>query len=61
MAFRLLTSSKTTRRNQGNSNAKLATTPHRSSKVMVGKIRKRNNWKLEGAHKTIYEQLQVNI
>jgi hypothetical protein len=55
MAFRLLTSSKTTRRNQGNSNAKSATTPHRRSKVMVEQTRKGNNWKLGGAHKTIYE------
>jgi hypothetical protein len=55
MAFRLPTSSKTTRRNQGNSNAKFATTPHWCSKVMVEQTRKRNNWKLGAAHKTIYE------
>jgi hypothetical protein len=61
MAFRLLTSSKTTRRNQGDSNAKFAITPHWRSKIMVEKTRKRNNWKLGGAHKTIYEQLQVDI
>jgi hypothetical protein len=61
MAFKLPTSIKTTRRNQGNSNAKFATTPHRRNKVMVEQTRKRNNWKLGGAHKTIYEQLQVNI
>jgi hypothetical protein len=61
MAFRLLTSSKTTRRNQGNINAKFAITPHRRSKVMVDQTRKGNNWKLGGAHKTIYEQLQVNV
>jgi hypothetical protein len=61
MAFRLPTNSTTTRRDQGNSNAKFATTPHRCSKVMVEQTRKRNNWKLGGTHKTIYEQLQVDI
>jgi hypothetical protein len=61
MAFGLSTSSKITRRNQGNSNAKFAITPHRRSKVMVEQIRKRNNWKLGGAHKEIYEQLQIDI
>jgi hypothetical protein len=61
MAFRLSTSSKTIRRNQGNSNAKFAITPHRGGKVMVKQTRKGNNWKLEGAHKTIYKQLQVDI
>jgi hypothetical protein len=55
MAFRLSTSSKTIRRNQGNNNAKFAITPHRRSKVMVKQIRKGNNWKLGGAHKAIYE------
>jgi hypothetical protein len=55
MAFRLPTSSKTIRRNQGNSNAKFATIPHWCSKVMVKQTRKGNNWKLRGAHKTIYE------
>jgi hypothetical protein len=55
MAFRLSTSSKTIRRNQGNSNAKFAITPHRSSKVMVKQIRKGNNWKLGGANKAIYK------
>jgi hypothetical protein len=55
MAFRLSTSSKTIRRNQGNSNAKFAITPHRYSKVMVKQTRKGNNWKLRGAHKTIYK------
>jgi hypothetical protein len=30
-------------------------------KVMVEQIRKRNNWKLGGAHKAIYKQLQVDI
>jgi hypothetical protein len=61
MAFRLSTSSKITGRNQGNSNAKFTITPHRRIKVMVEQIRKRNNWKLGGAHKAIYEQLQINI
>jgi hypothetical protein len=55
MAFRLPTSSANIRRNQGNNNAKLATTPHRRSKVMVKQTRRGNNWKLGGAHKTIYE------
>jgi hypothetical protein len=61
MTFGLSTSSKITGRNQGNSNAKFAITPHRRSKVMVEKIRKRNNWKLGGAHKVIYEQFQIDI
>jgi hypothetical protein len=61
MAFRLSTSSKTIRRNQGNNNAKFPITPHQCSKVMVKQTRKGNNWKLGGAHKTIYKQLQVNI
>jgi hypothetical protein len=52
---------KNTGRNQGNSNAKFAITPHQRSKVMVEQIRKRNNWKLRGAHKAIYEQLQIDI
>jgi hypothetical protein len=55
MALRLSASSKTIRRNQGNSNAKFAITPHRSSKVMVRQIRKENNWKLGGANKAIYK------
>jgi hypothetical protein len=55
MTLRLSTSSKITGRNQGNSNAKFAITPHQRSKVMVEQIRKRNNWNLGGAHKTIYE------
>jgi hypothetical protein len=57
MALGLSTSSKNIGRNQGNSNAKSAITPHLRSKVMVEQIRKRNNWKLGGAHKAIYEQL----
>jgi hypothetical protein len=61
MALGLSASSKNTGRNQGNSNAKFAVTPHRRSKVMVEQIRKRNNWKLRGAHKAIYEQLQIDI
>jgi hypothetical protein len=61
MAFGLSTSSKITGRNQGNNNAKFAITPHRRSKVMVEQIRKRNNWKLGGAHKAIHEQLQIDI
>jgi hypothetical protein len=49
------TSSKNIRRNQGNSNAKFAVTPHRCSKVMVKKTRRGNDWKLGGAHKAIHE------
>jgi hypothetical protein len=55
MARRLLAGSKNTRRNEGNSNAKFAITPHRRSKVMVEQIRKSNNRKLRGTHKIIYE------
>jgi hypothetical protein len=55
MAFRISTSSKTIRRNQGNNNAKFAITPHWSSKVMVKQTRKGNNWKLGGANKVIYK------
>jgi hypothetical protein len=55
MALRLLTSSKNTRRNRRNNNAKFAITPHRRGKVMVEQIRKRNNWKLGGAHKAIHK------
>jgi hypothetical protein len=61
MALGLSTSSKNTGRNQGNSNAKFPITPHWRSMVMVEQIRKRNNWKLGGAHKAIYEQLQIDI
>jgi hypothetical protein len=61
MALGLSTSSKVTGRNQRHSNVKFAITPHRRSKVMVEQIRKRNNWKLGGAHKAIYEQLQIDI
>jgi hypothetical protein len=55
MDFRLPTSSKNIRRNQENSNAKFAITPHWCSKVMVKQTRRGNNRKLGGAHKTIYE------
>jgi hypothetical protein len=55
MAFRLSTSSKTIRRNHGNSNVEFAIIPHRCSKVMVKQTRKGNNWKLGGTHKTIYK------
>jgi hypothetical protein len=55
MALRLLTGSKNTMRNKGNSNAKFAITPHWRSKVMVEQIRKRNNRKLGGTHKAIHE------
>jgi hypothetical protein len=61
MALGLSASNKNIGRNQGNSNAKFAVTPHQHSKVMVEQIRKRNNWKLGGAHKAIYEQLQIDI
>jgi hypothetical protein len=56
-----ITSSKKFGRNKGNINAKFAITPHRRRKVMVEQIRKRNNWKLGGAHKAIHKQLQVDI
>jgi hypothetical protein len=55
MALGLLASSENIGGNKGNSNAKLAITPHRRSKVMIEQVRKRNNWKLRGAHKEIYE------
>jgi hypothetical protein len=55
MTLTLLTGSKNTRRNKGNNNAKFAITPHQRNKVMVEKIRKRNNWKLGGTHKAIHE------
>jgi hypothetical protein len=55
MALRLLTGSKNTRRNKGNSNAKFAITPHQCNQVMVEQIRKRNNQKLGGTHKAIHE------
>jgi hypothetical protein len=55
MALRLLAGSKNTRRNKGNNNAKFTITPHRHSQVMVEQIRKRNNRKLGGTHKAIYE------
>jgi peptidyl-tRNA hydrolase len=61
MALRLFARSKNIGRNQGNSYAKFAITPHRLGKVMVEQIRKRNNRKLGGAHKAIYENLQVDI
>jgi hypothetical protein len=47
MALGLFTSSKNIRRNKGNSYAKFAITPPRRGKVMVKKIRKRNNWNWE--------------
>jgi hypothetical protein len=55
MAIRLLTGSKNIRRDKENSNAKFAITPHRRIQVMVEQIRKRNNRKLGGTHKAIYE------
>jgi hypothetical protein len=61
MALRLSASSANIRRNQRNSYAKFATTPHRRSKVMVEKIRERNYWKLGRSHEAIYKQLQVDI
>jgi hypothetical protein len=54
MALGLLTSSENIGGNKGNSNAKLAITPHRCSKVMVEQVRKRNNWKLGRTHETIH-------
>jgi hypothetical protein len=55
MAIGLLASRENIRRNKGNSNAKLATIPHRCRKVMVEQVRARNNWKLGGTHKTVHE------
>jgi hypothetical protein len=55
MAFILPASSKNIRRNQENSNAKFAVTPHRCSKVMVKQTGRGNNWKLGGTHKAIHE------
>jgi hypothetical protein len=55
MALGLSASSKNTGRNQGNIYAKFVITPHRSGKVMVEQVRKRNNWKLGRAHKAIHE------
>jgi hypothetical protein len=55
MALILPISSENIGRNKGNSNATLATTPHRCSKVMVEQVRKRNNWKLGGTHKIVHE------
>jgi hypothetical protein len=51
MALGIPTGSENIGRNKGNSNAKLATTPHRCIKVMVEQVRKRNNWKLGGITK----------
>jgi hypothetical protein len=51
----MMTGSKNTRRNKGNSNVKFAIIPHRRNKVMVEQIRKRNNWKLGGTHKEIHK------
>jgi hypothetical protein len=55
MALRLPIGSKNIGRNKGNSNAKLATIPHRRNKVMVEQVRKRNNWKLGGTHEIVHE------
>jgi hypothetical protein len=55
MALRLSISSTNIGRNQRNSYAKLATTPHRRSKVMVEQIRERNYWKLGRSHEAIYK------
>jgi hypothetical protein len=55
MAIRLPASSKNIGRNQENSYAKFAITPHRRGKVMIEQIRKRNNWKLGRTHKAIHK------
>jgi hypothetical protein len=55
MALRLSTSSTNIGRNQRNSNAKFATTPHWRSKVMVEQIREINYWKLGRSHEEIYK------
>jgi hypothetical protein len=43
MALRLLASIENIGGDKGNSNAKLAITPHRRNKVMVEQVRKMNN------------------
>jgi hypothetical protein len=55
MALRLSIRSINIGRNQRNSNAKFATTPHRRSKVMVEQIRERDYWKLGRSHGAIYK------
>jgi hypothetical protein len=55
MSLGLLAGSKNIGRNKGNSNAKLAITPHWRSKVMIEQVKKRNNWKLGGPHKAIHK------
>jgi hypothetical protein len=55
MALGLSTGSENIGRIKGNSNTKLAITPHRRSKVMVEEVRKRNNWKLGGTHETVHK------
>jgi hypothetical protein len=61
MALRLSACSANIGRNQRNSYAKLATTPHQRIKVMVEQIRERNHQKLGRSHEAIYKQLQVDI
>jgi hypothetical protein len=55
MALGLSASSKNIGRNQRNSYAKFAITPHRRGKVMVKQIGKINNWNLGRSHKAIHE------
>jgi hypothetical protein len=55
MAIGLFVGSQNIRRNEGDSNAKSAVTPHRRSSVMVEQIGKRSNRKLGGAQEAIYE------
>jgi hypothetical protein len=57
MALILLTGSKNTRRNKGNSNAKFAIIPHRRSQVMVEQIRNRNN----GSWEELTKQFMSNF
>jgi hypothetical protein len=61
MALGLPASSTNIRRNQRNSYAKFAITPHQHSKVMIEQIRKRNYRQLGRSHEAIYTQLQVDV
>jgi hypothetical protein len=61
MVVRLSTGGKNTRGLKGNSNAKLAITPHRSSLVMVKKTQKGDNRKLGQTCKIVHQQFQINI
>jgi hypothetical protein len=61
MALGLSASSTNIGRNQRNSYAKFAITPHQFSKVMVEQIGKINYRQLGRSHEAIYMQLQVDV